>query len=123
MPPRIRRRSSAWIALAPGVRRRADDQGLAATLRAWAEKLPAETRFTHLTACAAHRLWLPPLPPDPPVFVALPAARGPVQRSQVVTHRLSTAPGTVLIDGVRVVTVPRLCWPAHATCISSTWSC
>ncbi|NGN93893.1 hypothetical protein G5C66_14200 [Nocardioides sp. KC13] len=103
-----RRRSSRWVALAPGVRLRADlgdEDPDWARMRAWAERLPDGTIFTGLTAAAAYGLWLSPLPPDRPVEISVPRAVR-VRRPQVDVTRHRLPPHSHGIGGVRIATVP-----------------
>ena len=75
-----------------------------ARMVAWAERLPDGAVFTGLTAAEAYDLWLPPLPGDRPVEVALP--RGVrVRRPQVDVARHPIPPHSHGIDGVRIATV------------------
>jgi very-short-patch-repair endonuclease len=100
-----RRRGAAWVSLGRGVRRAAADAGLASDLVAWQEVLPRSAVFTHLTAAAMHRLWVPPLPEDLPLFVAVPTSAARPRRPQLVVTRHPAVPEHVEVDGARVATV------------------
>ncbi|MDT0201814.1 hypothetical protein [Nocardioides sp. AE5] len=77
-----------WLPVTRGVRRHAQaPDAFAATLAAWLAVLPSGACFTHLTAARLHGWWLPPLPDDLPVFVALPPGSHRVRRPGLVTLR------------------------------------
>lgn len=102
-----RRRSGRWTTLGAGVRLASDlgeEDPVWARMRAWAERLPDGTVFTGLTAAAAYDLWLPPLPPEHPVEIAVPVGAR-VRRPQVVVSRHPLPPHSHGIDGVRIATV------------------
>lgn len=91
-----------WVPVARGVRRRADvDDPWRAALRAWLAILPTGTAFTHLTAARLLGWWLPPLPTDLPVFVALPPGAARVRRPGLVAVRRQVA-SVELLDGLPV---------------------
>lgn len=104
-----RRRGKGWVALGAGVRVAAgadEEERLWAELRAWQSVLPASAVFTGLTAAEAWGLWLPPLPPDVPRFVAIPTSTGRIRRPQIRVTRHPVAPPYVDVDGVRLAPVP-----------------
>lgn len=77
-----------WLPVTRGVRRRADaPDAWLAELAAHAAVLPDGACFTHLTAARLRGWWLPPLPDDLPVFVALPPGSHRVRRPGVVAIR------------------------------------
>lgn len=107
-PRAPRRRGLAWVALGHGVHRPADvadDQVFAAELRAWQEKLPASGMFTHLTAARAHGLWLPPLPGDLPVFLAIPKSTARPRRREVRVTRHCSLPPSTTVGAIRLAAV------------------
>ncbi|MBA3367951.1 MAG: DUF559 domain-containing protein [Geodermatophilaceae bacterium] len=64
-----------------------------AELRAWSLLVPPGAAFTHLTAAALRGWWLPPLPRDLPVFLAVPDAGWRPRRSGLhVTRHTSDIP-------------------------------
>jgi hypothetical protein len=79
-----------------------------AELRGWLPVLPTDAAGTGFSAAMAHGLWLPRLPADLPVMVALARHRHettPVREGlQVIRHPV--APASFPVDGVRLVTVP-----------------
>lgn len=71
-------------------------------LRGWAMVLPPGGLFTHLTAAAIRRWWLPPCPHNLPVFAAVPDAGWRPRRVGLhVTRFTSTVPGQP-VDGLPV---------------------
>lgn len=83
---------------------------LLAELEAWRTVLPVSAVFTGLTAASVWQLWLPPLPADLPLFVAMGRLRGEVKpvRPELRVSRHPRTPGRVLAGGVPVATVPEL---------------
>lgn len=82
-----------------------EEARLWAELRAWQEVLPESAAFTGLTALEAFGLWLPPLPPQVPRFVAISTRAGRIRRPQIRASRHPQAPASVEVDGVRLVPV------------------
>lgn len=104
---RVRRRGPAWVRLAQGVHRPAEASNVFLTdLHAWAERLPDGAVFTGLTAARLRGLWVPPVPADLPVFVAVPRSATHSKRAQVVVSRETPSPRSELVDGLRVAPVP-----------------
>lgn len=103
-------RGPRWERLARGVAIPAGldgDPRWWASLSAWADVLPASYCFTGLTAARAHGLWLPPVPDDLPLSVAVGSSAGHARREL----RMTRHPAPVLsveIRGIRVATVPEL---------------
>lgn len=79
-----------------------------AELAAWAEKLPESAVFTGMTAARLRGLWLPPLPADLPVFVAVPIDASRSKRAGVRVTRHRSMPAYETVGGLRVATVPEL---------------
>ena len=91
------RRGTAWVRVGQGLHRPADigsDDPFLADLRVWASALPAGSSFSHLTAARAHGLWLPPLPSDLPVFVAVPRSGVRPERPELRVTRHDTVIAT-----------------------------
>ncbi|HEY0890664.1 MAG TPA: hypothetical protein VGE38_13735 [Nocardioides sp.] len=104
---RVRRRGPAWVRLAQGVHRPAEASDVFLTdLHAWAERLPDGAVFTGLTAARLRGLWVPPMPADLPLFVAVPRSATHSKRAQVVVSRETPSPRSELVDGLRVAPVP-----------------
>ncbi|MDP9443346.1 MAG: hypothetical protein M3P83_02925, partial [Actinomycetota bacterium] len=104
-PLRGRIRRTDWVPVTHGVYRLAYDlPALAADLRAWQLVLPGSGAFSHLTSAQLRGWWLPPLPPDLPVFAAvLDADPRPRRRGLRVCRH--TAPFDVeRVAGLRVAT-------------------
>lgn len=70
------------------------DDAFAAGLTAWAEVLPPSAVFTSLTAARAHGLWLPPLPPRTPWFVAMGREKRRVGARAARASRRATGQGS-----------------------------
>lgn len=88
MTERVRRRGPGWVRLDQGVHRRADAADVRrAELSAWLDALPTTAVLTGLTAAGWWGLWLPPLPADLPVFVAVPFGGAHSIRAGVRVHR------------------------------------
>lgn len=98
-----------WLPVTRGVRRRG---GAAdpwrADLAAWAEVLPEGARFTHLTAARLRGWWLPPLPDELPVFVALPPGSHRIRRPGLVAIRRSQETFVDVLSGLPVDPVEKL---------------
>lgn len=106
-----RRRGKRWVRLGTGVHvpaSVADGERLWAELRAWQSVLPSSAVFTGLTAAQAWGLWLPPLPPDTPRFVAIPMSSGRIRRPQLRVTRHPDTPAHDEVDGVRLAPVPEV---------------
>ena len=73
-------------------------------LVAWQRALPAVSAFTHLTAAARQGWWLPPLPPDLPVFCAMTQADPGPRRPGLVVCRHNDMPPWLNDDGIRLTT-------------------
>ncbi len=101
------RTSSLYPAVPNGVRDIAE-------LRAWSLLVPLGAAFAHLTAAALRGWWLPPLPRDLPVFLAVPDAGWRPRRSGLhVTRHTSDIPygGS---SACRSANAPRSCSPPPA---------
>jgi hypothetical protein len=98
-------RGRAWVGVTRGAHRlvAADDPWLA-DLAAWQSVLPASATFTGLTAARTRGWWLPPLPEDLPVFVAVVTGRGHPDRAGLLLSRHPVQPAYDLLDGLRVAT-------------------
>ena len=73
-------------------------------LQTWSLVVPAESAFTHLTAARHLGWWLPPLPADLPVFVAVAEASPRPRRQGLRASRHPTVPSWQVFDGVRTTT-------------------
>lgn len=94
------RRSSAWTHVSWGLHRpRQHDSGLREDLDAWRLVLPTGGCFTHLTAASAYGWWLPPLPPDLPVFAALPVGANRIRRDGFRATRHPVSVQYRVVDG------------------------
>lgn len=82
----------------------------ALTCAALLRVLPRNARFGHLTGAALRGWWLPPLPPDLPVFVTVPAHSPRPQRKGLVVRRQHDACdwSAEVIDRVPVVPTVRV---------------
>ena len=100
-----RRRGAAWERVGNGVYVPSGLDGeerWRAELAAWAEVLPPSATFTGLTAARLLELWLPPLPDDVPIFVALQETSVRIRRPQLRITRHPHPPRAVELDGLRV---------------------
>lgn len=98
-----------WVRLGRGVHRalaadESDDDAFVADLRAWQLALPATASFTHLTAARLLGLWLPPLPEDLPLFVAMDRRAPRPERGELRVASHAEAPTYRLVNGVRSAT-------------------
>lgn len=91
-----------WLPVSRGVRRRATGDPFHTTLAAFREILPDGACFTHLTAARLRDWWLPPLPEDMPVFVALPPGSHRVRRPGLVAIRRSRPIEADVVEGLAV---------------------
>jgi len=94
-------RSSQWRPVTHGVHLHASVEDGAAHLRAWQYVLPFWSSFTGLTAAQLCGWWLPPLPPDLPLFVASGRAAR-ISRPGLHVCRHNKLPPWELAEGVRV---------------------
>jgi len=62
--------------------------------------LPPSGAFTHLTAAAEYGLWLPPLPPNLPIFASMSRDETRPHRAGLRIVRLVSPPDVLLLDGV-----------------------
>jgi very-short-patch-repair endonuclease len=96
------KRRSQWCRVTHGVHlQRAAVDDLSARLRAWQYALPFWSSFTGLTAAELRGWWLPPLPPELPLFVASGRAAR-ISRPGLDVCRHNTLPPWELVEGVRV---------------------
>lgn len=103
-----RRRGPAWEQIATGVwipSGLTDRERRIATLHAWADVLPPTAIFDSLTALELHGVWLPPLPSDAPLFVALPESTGRIRRPEVRAVRRRAPMPTVSVAALPVAPV------------------
>jgi len=77
-------------------------------LRAWALILPSGAAFTGLTAAAVRRWWLPPLPPDLPVFAEQSRLQPRPRRQGLHVTRTATPPVTEWWYGLDLVPAPQI---------------
>ena len=92
-----------WLSVTRGARRHRDaEDAHVAELHAWQAVLPEGAVFTHLTAARLAGWWLPPLPADLPVFVALPESSPRVRRPGLVTLRRRATAQVDEVAGLRV---------------------
>lgn len=75
-----------------------------AELRRTQQALPPAGCFTGLTAARLRGWWLPPLPEDVPIFVAVPETAPHPERAGLVVTRHAVAPAYEEVDGLRVAT-------------------
>jgi hypothetical protein len=81
-------RRTGWTRVGFGLHRRdGEPDTLHADLLAWQQVLPSSGCLTHLTAAVLHGLWLPPLPPDLPVFVSMAKSQTRPKRPEVLVMR------------------------------------
>ena len=100
------RRTRDWAKVSHGLYRpELEVSDLHDELLAWRLVLPPSGAFTHLTAAAEHRLWLPPLPPELPIFTSISRDEGRPQRSGLHVTRLVSSPPRTIVDGVPLVPV------------------
>lgn len=109
-PPR-RRRGRAWTRLGYGIQMPSGLEGreaLIAELRVWQPLLPQSAVWTVLTALRLHGLWLPPLPPALPHFVAMGTVPGEVKpdRDRLLVSRHPSPPARTQVDGLPLAPVP-----------------
>lgn len=93
-----------WTAVTRG-RHRSGDPGLAGDLHAWQSVLRPTAAFTGLTSAQRRGWWLPPLPVDTPVFVAMISSQNAPRRAGMVVTRYRAIPASEVVDGVRLATV------------------
>lgn len=97
-------RRREWRRITHGVHvQRAAVEDLAACLRAWQYALPFWSSFTGLTAAELRGWWLPPMPPELPLFVASGRAAR-ISRPGLDVCRHNRLPPWELVEGVRVPT-------------------
>ena len=87
-------------------RAEAADDPFLAELGAWQAVLPSSVRFTHLTAARIRGWWLPPLPVDLPVFVAMNREDSRPVRPGLRVTRHSWLPPPELVGGIRLDPAP-----------------
>jgi hypothetical protein len=98
-------RRVGWHRVGVGLYRRAGaDDELRADLLAWQQILPASGCLTHLTAAVVHGLWLPPVPPDLPVFVSMATRETRPKRPELVVMRHTKPIATQPREGLTVAT-------------------
>ncbi|QWZ09771.1 hypothetical protein KRR39_08560 [Nocardioides panacis] len=98
-------RRLGWHRVGVGLYRRegvADD--LRADLLAWQQILPASGCLTHLTGAVLHRMWLPPLPENLPVFVSMAKRETRPKRPELVVMRHTQPIRTTRREGLVVAT-------------------
>lgn len=105
-----RRRGKHWIQLGYGIQMPTGLEGRAALVAecaAWAPLLPPSGAFTGLTAAQLHGLWTPPTPAGTPLFAAVGRVKDEVKpdRSELRVSQHPDPPPSVIVDGLRVVTV------------------
>jgi len=99
---RGKRAGGAWVQVTRGAYRRFDTHDpVLDELRAWQAVLSPTAQLTHLSAARVRRWWLPPLPDDLPVFVAVRGASRP-QRPGLVVSRHQTLADPDIVDGLRL---------------------
>jgi hypothetical protein len=98
-------RGRAWVGVTPGAHRlgTAEDPWRA-DLAAWQSVLPPAAVFTGLTAARTRGWWLPPLPEDLPVFVAVGPGGGHPERTGLVLSRHPVSPACEVLGGLRLAT-------------------
>ncbi|MEU6136427.1 hypothetical protein ABZ796_15985, partial [Nocardioides sp. NPDC047086] len=107
-PRQPRRRGPRWERIGNGVHVPAGLDGDArwrAGLAAWSAVLPGSAVFTGLSAMRLHELWLPPLPDDLPIFVALHESSVRIRRPELRISRHPQPPAAISLDGLRVAPV------------------
>jgi hypothetical protein len=95
-----RRRGPRWARVGHGLYLPSDACGPHDELLAWSAVLPAAGAFTHLTSARERGWWLPPLPDDLPVFVAMAEHGSRPQRSGLRVLRSGSGPTVEWYDGV-----------------------
>lgn len=106
---RGRNPGAAWVAVTRGAHRMSSaTDPVHADLLAWQSVLPSSAVFTHLTAACHFGLWVPPLPRDLPVFVAMNRDNAAPIRPGVRATRHHQSPTSVLVRGLRIATMPEL---------------
>ena len=100
-------RVKAYVRESHAVHRRADlGDGLDGSLHAWQLLMTDNGCFTALTSAAVRRWWLPPIPDDAPVFMALGLNDPRPMRSGVRTSRHTRTVEFDEISGLRCASVP-----------------
>lgn len=106
---RGRRDGREWVRVTRGAHRLAiAGDPWRADLAAWQLVLPEGAAFTHLTAAALHGLWMPPLPENLPIFVAMKEGRAGPERPGLVVSRHRAPPPHQVLGGLQVATIPEL---------------
>lgn len=105
LPRRGRLRGRDWSRVAHGLYKPARElDGPRQDLEAWRLVLPDTGVFTHLTAAREHGWWLPPLPVDLPVFVAVPHDGPRPRRPGLLVCRHPGRVDGVVTDGLPLAT-------------------
>ncbi|MBL0747443.1 hypothetical protein [Nocardioides baculatus] len=100
-------RLTAYVRESQAVHRRADlGDDRVASLHAWQLLMPGEGCFTALTSAEVRGWWLPPLPADLPVFMAMGLDDPRPMRAGVRTSRHTRVISCEEIDGLRVASGP-----------------
>lgn len=100
-------RRTSYVAEGFGIHRRADlGEELVASLHAWQLLLTSGGCFTALTSAQVRGWWLPPIPSQSPIFLALGLDDPRPMRRGVVTSRHTRPIPFEPIDGLRCASVP-----------------
>jgi hypothetical protein len=110
---RGRRPARSWVRVGRGTYRTDVADGFLADLQTWSGVLPPGACFTPVTALRAHRLWLPRLPADTPVFASISRDQDRLRRPEIRTLRHTSPVAWEVVDGVP------LARPAEAVLVSS----
>jgi hypothetical protein len=97
-------RRSGWVRIGRGLYRREREPSDGLDLSTWQAILPETGCFTHLTAARAHRMWLPPDPPNLPIFVSMSDREHRIRRPELKVMRHTKPIGSGWVDRARVAT-------------------
>jgi hypothetical protein len=96
-------RGRGWVGVTRGAHRLGTAQDpWRADLAAWQSVLPATAVFTGLTLARTRRWWLPPLPDDVPVFVAIGPGGCHPNRAGLILSRHPVPPACEVLGGLRL---------------------
>jgi len=103
VPVRGHVRLRSWSPVSHGLHRPTPEPGaLVQELAAWRLVLPAAATFTGLTSAMLRGWWLPPLPPDLPVFAAITEHDNRPRRAGLRVARHSRPVASEPIDGLPI---------------------
>jgi hypothetical protein len=97
-------RRTGWVRIGRGLYRREAEPPNGPDLPVWQAILPGSGCFTHLTAARVHRMWLPPLPSNLPIFVSMSDREHRLRRPELTVMRHTKPIASGWVGGARVAT-------------------